>query len=39
MEMNVEKTEVMRISRQPFPLKIMRPKTTRGGTLNNLGSM
>ena len=23
MEMNVEKTEVMRISRQPFPVKIM----------------
>jgi hypothetical protein len=31
MEMNVEKTEVMRISRQPFPVKITydRPKTTR----------
>jgi hypothetical protein len=23
MEMNVEKTKVMRISRQPFPVKIM----------------
>jgi len=23
MEMNVEKTKVMRISRQPFPMKIM----------------
>jgi hypothetical protein len=30
MEMNVEKTKVMRISRQPFPVKIYdRPKTTR----------
>jgi len=29
MEMNVEKTKVMRISRQPFPVEIMRPKTTR----------
>jgi hypothetical protein len=30
MEMNVEKTKVMRISRQPFPVKIMiDQKTTR----------
>ena len=30
MEMNVEKTKVMRISRQPFPVKNYdRPKTTR----------
>jgi len=30
MEMNVEKTKVMRISRQPFPSKNYdRPKTTR----------
>jgi hypothetical protein len=30
MEMNVEKTKVMRISRQPFPVKnYNRPKTTR----------
>jgi hypothetical protein len=29
MEMNVEKTKVMRISRQPSPVKIDRPKTTR----------
>ena len=30
MEMNVEKTKVMRISRQPLPAKIYdRPKTTR----------
>jgi hypothetical protein len=29
MEMNVEKTKAMRISTQPFPVKIMRPKTTR----------
>jgi len=30
MEMNVEKTKVMRISRQPFPIKNYdRPKTTR----------
>ena len=29
MEMNVEKTKVMRISRQPSPVTIMiRPKTT-----------
>jgi hypothetical protein len=29
MEMNVEKTKVMRISRQPFPVKLIdRPKTT-----------
>jgi len=26
MEMNVEKTKVMRISRQQFPVKIMRDK-------------
>jgi len=30
MEMNVEKTKVMGISRRPFPVKIYdRPKTTR----------
>jgi hypothetical protein len=31
MEMNVEKTKIMRISRQPFPVKIMtkKNKTTR----------
>jgi hypothetical protein len=29
MEMNVDKTKLMRISRQPFPVKIDRPKTTR----------
>ena len=28
MEMNVEKTKVMRISRQPFPVKIMMEKKT-----------
>jgi len=28
MEMNVEKTKVFRISRQPFPVKI-RPKATK----------
>ena len=27
MEMNVEKTKVMRISRQPFPVKIMKDQT------------
>ena len=27
MEMNVEKTEVMRISRQPFPVKIVTDQT------------
>jgi len=29
MEMNVEKTKVIRISKQPFPVKPDRPKTTR----------
>jgi hypothetical protein len=28
MEINVEKTKVMRISRQPTPVTIKRPKTT-----------
>jgi hypothetical protein len=28
MEINVEKTKVMRISRQPFLVNTMRPKTT-----------
>jgi hypothetical protein len=28
MEMSVEKTKVMRLSRQPFPVKHDRPKTT-----------
>ena len=29
MEMNVEKTKVMRISKQPFPVETDRPKTSR----------
>jgi hypothetical protein len=29
MEMNLEKTKVMRISRQPFPVKIMMKKKAR----------
>jgi hypothetical protein len=28
LEMNVEKTKVMRVSRQPSPVQVMRSKTT-----------
>jgi len=28
MEMNVEKTKIMRISKQPFPVKLLYTKTT-----------